>query len=71
MPAHIAQIYSALSPKERERTQQLVAALTQDERMGWLMQLASLSLPDAIARVRDVIRPHTPPTSTRQNGVKS
>jgi hypothetical protein len=59
LPSYIVEIYNALTPQEQERTQKLVAMLTQEERVQWLLELGSLNLPDAIARVRDLIRPHT------------
>jgi hypothetical protein len=60
LPSYILEIYSALTPQEQERTQQLVAMLTQEERVQWLIELGALTLPDAIARVRALIRPATP-----------
>lgn len=65
MPTHIMQIYDALTPQEQERTQQLVAMLSQEERVQWLFEIGSLSLPDAIARVRQLIHPHNRPSSGR------
>lgn len=59
LPSYIMEIYSALTPQEQELTQKLVAMLTQEERVQWLLELGALNLPDAIARVRDLIRPHT------------
>lgn len=60
LPSYIVDIYNALTPEEQDRTQQLVAMLTQEERVQWLIELGTLTLPDAIARVRDLIRPTTP-----------
>jgi hypothetical protein len=56
---HLMQIWTSLSPPERSRAEQLVALLTPDERAAWLHELAGMTVADAIARVRDVIRPHT------------
>jgi hypothetical protein len=65
MPTHIMQIYDALTPQEQERTQQLVAILSPDERVQWLFEIGSLSLPDAVARVRQLIHPHNRPPNGR------
>jgi hypothetical protein len=55
----IATIWNALTPAERERAQAIAEVLTVPERVQWLRELAVLDLPDALARVRNVIRPHT------------
>jgi len=60
--AHVQQIWASLAPAEQVRAGQLVAALTPEERAHWVAELAGMSVPDAIARVRNVIRPHTPPS---------
>ena len=65
MPTHIMQIYDSLTPQEQERTQQLVAMLSHEERVQWLFEIGSLSLPDAVARVRQLIHPHNRPSNGR------
>jgi hypothetical protein len=59
LSSHITRIWQALSPAEQERTQAIITQLTHAERMQWLLELSALSVPDAVARVRSVIRPHT------------
>jgi hypothetical protein len=71
MTAHVMQIYQALAEDERTYVQQLISRLTQQEQAHWLMELASLSIPDAVARVRDVIRPRMIPPSGGKNRVSS
>ena len=56
---HLMQVWAGLSPPEQRRAEQLVTALTPDERAQWVAELAAMSVPDATARVRSVIRPHT------------
>lgn len=69
--AHVMQVYQALTEDERTYVQQLIGHLTHDEKAQWLMELASLSIPDAVARVRDVIRPRLIPPPGGKNGVPS
>jgi len=69
--AHVMQVYQALTEDERTYVQQLIGHLTHDEKAQWLMELASLSIPDAVARVRDVIRPRLIPPTGGKNGVPS
>ena len=57
------QIWQGLSPPERARAGQLIARLTAEERTAWLGELARLTVPEAITRVRAVIHAQTPPTS--------
>jgi hypothetical protein len=67
----IATIWNALTPAERERAQAIAEVLTVPERVQWLRELAVLDLPDALARVRNVIRPHTPPPTGGGHGAQS
>ena len=69
--AHVMQVYQALTDEERTYVQKLIGQLTHDERAHWLMELARLSIPDAVARVRDVIRPRLIPPTGGKNGVPS
>jgi hypothetical protein len=69
--AHVMQVYQALTEDERTYVQQLIGRLTHDEKAQWLMELASLNIPDAVARVRDVIRPRLIPPSGGKNRVPS
>jgi hypothetical protein len=71
MSGHIAKIWQSLTAAEQERTQAIIAELTQQERMQWLLELATLSLPDAVARVRDVIRPRAPAPNRGPHGAQS
>lgn len=67
--AHILQIWEALTLAERARAQQLAIILTPDERTAWIRDLADRSVPDAVARIRELIRPHaSPPSEGAQNG---
>ena len=59
---HVLQIWQGLSPPERARTTQLIARLTAEQRTAWLAELASLSVPEAIARARAVIQAQTSPS---------
>jgi hypothetical protein len=54
------QVWAGLSPAEQARAEQLITALKPEERAQWVTELAAMSVPDAMARVRSVIRPHTP-----------
>lgn len=69
--AHVMQVYQALTGEERTYVQQLIGRLTQAEQAQWLMELASLPISDAVARVRDVIRPRMIPPSGGKNGAPS
>ena len=61
--AHVLQIWQGLSAPERARATQLIGRLTDEERTAWLAELARLTVPEAIARVRAVIHGQPPPTS--------
>jgi hypothetical protein len=60
--AHILQIWQGLSPSERNRASELISALTDTQRNAWFAELARLSVPEAIARARAVLRAQPPPT---------
>lgn len=62
--AHILQIWQGLSAPERTRVSQLIAGLGDEQRTAWLAELARLTVPEAIARVRAVMRAQSPPTPT-------
>lgn len=64
MKVHLMQVWAGLSPAEQARAEQLIAALTPEERAQWVFELMAMSVPDATARVRSVIRPHTPSGQT-------
>ncbi|HEY4240473.1 MAG TPA: hypothetical protein VGM88_11685 [Kofleriaceae bacterium] len=51
----IGAVLLALTPEERERAQLIALRLTEEERGAWLAELDSLTIADAIARVRAVI----------------
>ncbi|TMQ24836.1 MAG: hypothetical protein E6J90_07130 [Deltaproteobacteria bacterium] len=60
--AHILQIWQGLSPPERTRASQLIAGLSDEQRTAWLAELARLTVPEAIARARAVLRAQSAPT---------
>ena len=60
--AHIFQIWQGLSPPERNRASQLIAVLSDEQRTAWLTELARLTVPEAIARARAVMRAQSPST---------
>ncbi|HEY0388746.1 MAG TPA: hypothetical protein VGC71_09910, partial [Gaiellales bacterium] len=62
--AHILQIWQGLSAPERTRVSQLIAGLGDEQRTAWLAELARLTVPEAIARARAVMRAQSPPTPT-------
>jgi hypothetical protein len=64
--AHVLQVWQALSPTERARAMQLITRLTDQERAAWMAELAQLTVPEAVARARSVIRGTPPPTPTPQ-----
>jgi hypothetical protein len=56
------QVWQGLSPPERARAGQLIARLTAAERTAWLAELATFTVPEAIARARAVLHGQPPPT---------
>jgi hypothetical protein len=62
--AHVLGVWNSLTDPERARASLLIARLTPDERTAWVGELASLPLPDAIARLRSILGPPAPPTPT-------
>lgn len=63
MDRHILQIWQGLSPPERARANELIGGLTAEQRTAWLGELVRLTVPEAIARARAVIRAQPVPTS--------
>jgi hypothetical protein len=59
--AHMTQIWASLTPAEQARGTRLVALLTEQERAAWIAELSTLSVPEALERVRYVIRPNEAP----------
>lgn len=55
--AHMMQIFSSLSMAERARAQQIAAALSPEEQSAWLIELSSMTVPDAVVRIRELLRP--------------
>jgi len=67
--AHILQIWQGLTPPERNRASELISGLTDTQRSAWFAELARLTVPEAIARARGVLRaqpPSAPPTHSLQ-----
>jgi hypothetical protein len=67
--AHILQIWQGLTPPERSRASELISGLTDTQRSAWFAELARLTVPEAIARARGVLRaqpPSAPPTHSLQ-----
>jgi len=54
--AHILQIWQGLAPPERSRASELISSLTDTQRSAWFAELARLTVPEAIARARAVLR---------------
>jgi hypothetical protein len=54
-------VYQQLTPAERERAQAIVARLPSEARDAFVAELSKLSVPEALARVRQELRPHMPP----------
>jgi hypothetical protein len=50
-------ILAGLTPAEQKHAERLVSALTPEERAAWLIELAALSVPEALVRVRQVMQP--------------
>jgi hypothetical protein len=65
---HLLALWSELSAPEREHAQTFLGALTAEERGQWMLELATLGVPDAVARVRDVIRPRAASPAAPQQG---
>ena len=65
---HLLAIWQGLSPEEQQRAQALVGRLTVEERTAWMAELAALTVPEAVARVRHIIRPHMPATTAAHSG---
>jgi hypothetical protein len=59
--AHILQIWQGLTPAERSRASELISGLTDTQRSAWFAELARLTVPEAIARARAVLRAQPPP----------
>lgn len=53
--AHFLAIQSSLKPEEAALARQLAAELTPVEMRAWLADLSSLSVPDAVARIRTLL----------------
>jgi hypothetical protein len=60
--AHVLQVWQGLTPQEQARAGQLIARLTDQERAAWIAELATLTVPEAIARARAIVRAQPPPT---------
>jgi len=65
---HLLAIWQGLSMEEQQRAQALVGRLTAEERAAWMAELAALTVPEAVARVRHIIRPHMPATTAAHSG---
>jgi hypothetical protein len=66
---HILQIWQGLTPPERSRASELISSLTDTQRSAWLAELARLTVPEAVARARAVLRAQplaAPPTNPLQ-----
>jgi len=61
--AHILQIWQGLTSAERSRATELISGLTNTQRSAWFAELARLTVPEAIARARAVLRAQPPPAS--------
>ncbi len=59
--AHILHVYQQLTPVERERAQAIGARLPPEARDAFAAELSKLSVPEALAGVRQQLRPQTPP----------
>jgi len=59
--AHILHVYQQLTPAERERAHAIRARLPPEAQNAFAAELSKLSVPEALARVRLELRPHTPP----------
>jgi hypothetical protein len=59
--AHILQIWQGLTSPERNRASELIAKLSDTQRSAWFAELARLTVPEAIARARTVLRAQPPP----------
>lgn len=55
MMGHIIAIQSALAPAEAALARQLAAELTPAEQRAWFHELTSLSVPDAVSKVRSLL----------------
>jgi hypothetical protein len=60
--AHLIAIQSALAPAEATLARQLIAELSPAEMRTWMTELSALSVTDAIAKVRSILK------STRKSG---
>jgi hypothetical protein len=56
MMGHIIAIQAALPPDEAALARQLAAELTPAEQRAWFDELTSLSVPDAVAKVRGLLK---------------
>ena len=63
MQTHLLAIMRGLSPDEQAHVDSLVMQLSVDQREAWVKELALLSVPAAIERVRDTLRRMTPPAT--------
>ncbi|MEO7734127.1 MAG: hypothetical protein ABIY55_24400 [Kofleriaceae bacterium] len=52
LEAHLVQIWGALSADERVQAQTLMEQLTGEQRTVWALELGSLSIPEAVDRLR-------------------
>ena len=54
--AHLGLIWGALSADERAQAQTLMERLTGEQRTVWAIELGSLSVPEAVDRVRAALQ---------------
>jgi hypothetical protein len=64
----LAAVEQALEPKERELARAIAAELEPDDRARWIVELAKLELPDAVAKVRAILADFAKPAAGAKPG---
>jgi hypothetical protein len=64
----LASVEHALEPKERELARAIAAELDPDDRARWIVELAKLELPDAVAKVRAILADFSKPDANAKAG---
>jgi hypothetical protein len=67
--AHVLAIWQLLSSEEQQYAEALVGRLTGGERTAWIAELTTLSVSDAVRRVRHILRPYTTAATAAQSGI--